>query len=111
MIDKYLNINFIFDVGINNEQCGTVVKRYHGLDGIAIIHLHTNPSFDTREYEIEFTYRKQDKYYANLITENIYVQVDDKGNHFQLLAEIQDYWKDGTKISKEEGKIISANGI
>ena len=52
----------------------------------------------------------QDKYNANLIAENMYVQVDDKGRHFQLLAETQDHRKDGTEISKEESNIRAVNG-
>ena len=47
----------------------------------------------------------------NLIAENTYVRVNNKGHQFQLLAEIQDRRKDGTEISKEEGKIRSYNGM
>ena len=99
----------IFDVGTKNERRGTVVKRSQGLDGRAIDTSHTNPLFDTCEYEIEFTDGTRDKYAANLIAENIYTHMDDEGHQFQLLAEIQDHRKDGTAISKEEGKIRSSN--
>ena len=50
------------------------------------------------------------KYNVNLIAENIHVQMDDEVHQFQLLAEIQDHWKDGVEISKEEGNIRSSNG-
>ena len=40
----------------------------------------------------------------------MYAEVDGKGHHLQLLAYIQDHWKYGTDISKEEGKTRSANG-
>ena len=36
--------------------------------------------------------------------------MDDKGHQFQLLAEIQDHWKDEMEILKEEGNIRSADG-
>ena len=75
-----------------------------------ILFLYTNPFFDTREFEIEFTDGTRDEYTANLIAENMYVQVDDKGHQFQLHAEIQVHWKDGMAISKEERKIRSTNG-
>ena len=52
----------------------------------------------------------RDKYAANIIAQNMYEQVDDKGYQFQLLAEIQDHWKDRMAISKEEGNIRYANG-
>ena len=33
VIDKYLNMNLIFDVFTNNKHHGTVVKHSWGLDG------------------------------------------------------------------------------
>ena len=48
MIDKYLNVNLIFDVGTNNERCVTMVKNLWGLDGRSIGNSHTNPFFDRR---------------------------------------------------------------
>ena len=100
VIDKYLNMNLIFDVGTNNDFRGTVVKRSQELDRIAIGNSNTNSFFDTHEYDIYFKDGTQDKYSTNLIAENMYAHVDDEGNQFQLLAEIQDYRKDGTEISK-----------
>ena len=72
--------------------------------------MHTNPFFDTREYEIDFIDVTRYKYNVNLIAENIHVQMDDEVHQFQLLAEIQDHWKDGVEISNEEGNIRSSNG-
>ena len=82
VIDKYLNMNLIFDVGTKNGRRGTVVKRSRGIDGRAIGRPHTNHFFETCEYEIEFTYGNQDKYAVNLITDNMYAQVDDEGHKF-----------------------------
>ena len=103
-------MNFIFDVGTNGERTGIMVKSSCILDGRAINRSHNKPSFDTCEYEIEFTDGTRNKCAANLIKENIYVPVDDEGHKFQLLEEIQDHRKDRPDISKEEGHIRSANG-
>ena len=76
--------------------------------------MHTNPFFNTREYETEFTDGAQYKYTMNLIFENMYAQVDDEGNKFQLLAEIQDHQKNGMAISKrkeESGLPMERRGI
>ena len=54
VIDKYLNMNLIFDVGINDKPHGTVVKNSRGLHGRVISHSDTNPFFYTCEYEIDF---------------------------------------------------------
>ena len=85
MIDKYLNMNLIFDVITNNERRGTMVKRSRGLDGRTIIHFNTNPFFETHESDIEFIDGTRDKYTVNLIADNKYTQVDDKGHQFQLI--------------------------
>ena len=77
VIDKYLNMNLIFDVGTNNDCHGTVVKSSRGLDGRATGRSHTNPFFETRENEIEFTDGTWDEYAANIIADNMYAQVDD----------------------------------
>jgi hypothetical protein len=55
VIDKYLNVKLIMDVGTNNEWRGCVVKRSWGLVGEPISCAHSNPLFDTHEYEVEFT--------------------------------------------------------
>ena len=98
VIDKYLNMNLIFYVITNNKRCRTVVQFSQGLDGRGIGRFHTNPFFDTRDYEIEFADGTQDKYTVNVIPENMYQQVDDESHQFQLLAEIQYHWKEGTAI-------------
>ena len=54
VIDKYLNVELIMNMGTNDERCGCVVKRSWGLDGDPIGRAHVNPLFDTREYEMEF---------------------------------------------------------
>jgi hypothetical protein len=78
-IDKYLNVKLIMDVGTNNEWHGRVVKRLQGLEGEPIGHAHSNPLFDTCEYEVEFTDGTCKKYQANIIAENMFAQVDDEG--------------------------------
>jgi hypothetical protein len=50
-----LNVELIIDVGTNNEWWGCVVKWSWGLEGEPIGCAHSNPLFDTREYEVEFT--------------------------------------------------------
>ena len=73
MIDKYLNINLIFDIGTNAMHRGTVVKRSRVIYGRAFGRLHTNPSVDTREYEISFTDGTWDNYAVNIFADNLYV--------------------------------------
>jgi geranylgeranyl pyrophosphate synthase len=45
-----------------------------------------------------------------VIAENMYAQVNDEGNMFQLLDEIMDYKKDDTVIDIANGTVTLANG-
>ena len=78
-IDKYLTAELILDVGTNNERRGRVVKRAKGWDGRPLGTAHSNPLFDTRDYDIEFTDGSTERYRANIIAENMFAQVDDEG--------------------------------
>jgi hypothetical protein len=60
------------NMGTNDKQRGRIVTRSRGLDGEPIGHAHTNPFFDMREYEVEFTDGTHEKYQANVIAENMY---------------------------------------
>ena len=109
-IDKYLNVELILDVGTDGERRGRVIKRLRGLDGEPIGRAHSNPLFDTREYEIEFTDGSRDKYQANVIAENMYAQVDDEGNQYLLLQEITDHKSDNSAIPISDGMIRNRSG-
>ena len=86
------------------------MKHARGIGREPIGHAHSNPFFDTREYEVEFTDGTTERYAANVIASNMYAQVDDEGNTFQLLSEIVDHKKDGTAIDISDGMITSRNG-
>jgi hypothetical protein len=46
----------------------------------------------------------------NVIADNMYAQVDDEGNMFQLLDEIMDHKKDDTAIDIANGTVTLASG-
>jgi hypothetical protein len=110
MLDKYLNAERIFDVGTGSERKGQVVKRAKGTSGDPIGRAHTNPLFDTREYVIEFTDGSTENYFANVIAECMYAQVDAEGNQFQLLYEITNHRSDKLVIRIDDGFVTSRNG-
>ena len=51
-----------------------------------------------------------DKYTENLISENMFAQVDDKGNQYFLMNEIPDHRKDKTAIPISDGITRGNNG-
>ncbi len=102
-LDKYLNAELIFDMGTGAERRGHVIKRAKVTTGQPIGRGHANPLFYTREYVIEFTDGSLKNYFANVIAENMYAQVDDEGRQYQLLDKITDHRSDGMALRIEDG--------
>jgi hypothetical protein len=109
-LDKYLNMELRMGAGMDDERWGRVIKRAKGIGGEAVGRAHANPFFDTREYEVEFTDGTIEQYAANIIAENMYAQVDDEGNMFQLLDEIMDHKKDDTAIDIANSTVTTSSG-
>ena len=65
---------------------------------------------DTREYKLEYDDGTHNCYFANVIAENLYSQVDSKGHQFMVLDEISDHRSNGTAIMVADGFIVSRNG-
>jgi hypothetical protein len=43
---------------------------------------HANPLFDTGEYVVEFTDGSSKNYFANVIAECMYAQINSEGSHY-----------------------------
>jgi hypothetical protein len=71
-VDKYLNMEFKMGAGTDDERWGQVIKHAKGIGGEPIGHAHTNPFFDTREYEVEFTDGTIEQHAANVTSENMH---------------------------------------
>jgi hypothetical protein len=71
---------------------------------------HDNYLLDTRRYEVEFDDGTIDEYYANVIAENLFSQVDLEGNQYMLMKEISDHRKDKTAVPISDGMITMKNG-
>jgi len=83
---------------------GTVTKRAKGEDGNPIGKHNANPLFDTRKFEVEFPDGDVQEYYANVIAENLFSQVDSEGRQMLLMESISDHKKDEQAIKKEHWK-------
>ena len=110
LMDKYVNAELIFNVGTGNERRGRVTKRAKGAYGETIGTAHTNPLFDTREYVVEFTDGSVENYYANVIAENMFAQIDTEGRQYLLMDEIIDHRYDDSALRADDGFIVSRNG-
>ena len=52
----------------------------------------------------------QDKYFANIIVENLYSQIDSEGRQFLVLEEMTDHRTDDTAIGISDGDTVICNG-
>jgi hypothetical protein len=109
-VDKYMIMELRMGAGTDDERWGQVIKHAKGIGGEPVGHAHANPFFDMREYEVEFTDGTVERYATNVISKNMYAQVDDEGNMFQLLDEIMDHKNDDTAINIANGTVTLANG-
>jgi hypothetical protein len=66
---------------------------------------------DTREYIVEFTDGHSQALSANLIAQNLFSQIDDKGNGHVLLEDIIDHRKADSAVSEEDAFVTMNNGV
>ena len=104
--DEYLGAKIMIPQG-NDRVPGRVTKRIKGDDGRPIGKRDNNWIKDTRKYEVEFADGTTQEYYANVLAENMFAQVDSEGHEFELLLEIVDHKKDKSALTKEEGFLIT----
>jgi hypothetical protein len=108
--DQYLNAELIIHRADGDAVRARVAKRARADTGEWIGRRHTNPIFDTREYECVLDDGTTERYTANVIAENLYAQCDSEGRQFLVLDEIIDHAKDNTAIAIVDGYTRSANG-
>jgi len=107
--NRYLGAELSINRG-DSEIRGRVVKRARCNNGEFIGLLHKNPLMDSREYWIEFPDGDEEKYAANVIAENLYLQVDSEGQHYAVMKEIVDHRSNATAISKDDdGTVLSVS--
>ena len=111
LTDIYLNAELIFDIGSGSERKGRVdSKRAKGTLGESIGRALANRLFDTHEYIVEFADGSSENYFANVITECMYAQIDSKCNQYQLLHEITDHRSHNSAFVIAESSATSRNG-
>jgi hypothetical protein len=107
--DRYLNAEVIVERD-GEPLRARVVKRARSETGSPIGRSHTNPLFDTREYDCIFDDGTFERYTANIIAENLYSQCDSDGHAFLVLKEIIDHTKDNSAIPISDGFTVGFNG-
>ena len=87
-----------------------VVFRYMDYDGNFIGKYDSSHMLNTMEYDVEFPDGCIHKYEANVITDNVYSQVNSEGFSHSILSVILDFSKDTTTVQKGDQYIITKSG-
>jgi hypothetical protein len=104
--DAYWNKKIAVARGANEVQLRKVTKRLRDADGRPIGTTNDNPLLDTRKYAVEFRDGRVESVSANLIAQNLYSQLDDKGKRHILLTGIVDHRRDERAIDKRDAVVI-----
>ena len=107
--DKWLTAKIMLPV--NGELMkGTVMNRKRDADGAPVGRHHSNPIADTSVYEVLMADGSTMSYMANTIAESMYSMIDDEGQAYSIIEEIQDHERTAEALSKEEGTFTTASG-
>ena len=87
----------------------TVKHQVTDINVRSVGNAHTNPLFDSREYEIELENGTEDRIFANKIAENIYAQLDDEGCEIMKFRDIIDHRKDDSAVTREDSDTQSSS--
>jgi hypothetical protein len=82
--DEYVGAQMMIPTGYGRIQ-GRITKRAKGEDGNPIGRWNANPFLDTRKYEVQLSDGTTDEFYANIIAENLFLQVDSEGRQYVLM--------------------------
>ena len=102
--DKLISTRVMVPLG-DSKQSAKVLHHKRDGDGNLIGHSSSNPYLDTSLYKVEFSDGHVKAYAANLIAENIYKQLDDKGNKYRLIVEIINHEKDATAFQEQNQQL------
>jgi hypothetical protein len=95
--DQYVDSSVQLSIG-DKVQTGKVTGRKRGLDGVERWKASANPIIDKITYNVEFPDDRSEEYTANAISENMYAQCDEEGNHFLMMQDIVGHKTDGHAV-------------
>ena len=109
--DSYIGIQLGIVRGPDNDvQHAHVKRRDIDEEGKPVGVPHNNLILDMRQYEVEFLDGETEVMTANLIAENILVQVDDNGHVHMMIDEIEDHRVLQDTVKRNEGTYKPSQG-
>ena len=109
--DTYLNMKLAIPQGDSLEhRLARVTKRLKDANGLPIGLASENPILDTRMYEVEYLDGERTSLAANNIAENLFAQIDDKGNRQVLMDEIIGHRSNEHTMKQQDVFIMTKTG-
>ena len=107
--DTCLGARLLLPVG-GERMYAKVTKRLRRPDGKPMGTRHENPLLDTQKYEVEFEDGHQAEYFANVLAENLFSQVDDEVRDHSLIKEITGHRTNSNAVTREDGYVTTKSG-
>ena len=108
--DRYIGAEVLVGVPGEGSRQATVKRCVRNDNGTVVGTQHRNPLIYTREYELDYNNVTHDQYFANVIADSIYSQINSKGRQFLLLEDIFYHRKYGTALEVANGYTVGHNG-
>ena len=89
--DTYMNMEVALPRDTEGPDFACVTKRLKDTNGLPIGTENDDPILDTRVHEVEYVDGHKASLTANAIAQNMFAQVDDKGNRHVLFDKIVDH--------------------
>ena len=111
--DAHLNVHIGLPRKADNDLMYVMVKkRVTTEDGVPVGKEQNNPLLmDAQAHEVELIDGATEMLTANIIAENLLVQVDEDGDCQLSLDEIVDHQSNSNAMSKHDGFIVSSNSV
>ena len=107
--DKLINAEILLQLD-DKTVMGKVKGRSLGDDGKVVGSYDDNPILNSIIYDVEFPDRQVKEYAANILAENMLLQVDDNGHNQLMMDAIIDYKKDPTAVLMENKYLFMMTG-
>lgn len=103
---SYIGAEVVVPDAAGNRRMARVIRQVDN----DVTNRTTNPLLDTTPFEVEFYDGTVERLTAKIIAENIMLQVDEYGHHYQVLKEIREHKKDASAIPVSDGFVRSRSG-
>ena len=87
-----------------------VTKHWRNANGVSIGKTSDKPIFDTRMYKVEYEDGEKSSLSAKLISEKMFMQIDEEVNRHVLMDKITGPWFDEVVVKSQDAFVHTSSG-